>query len=387
MSVIYPYTYEPPAELDDLDVDVIHKRMLDDLPVNIDKTEGGFAYDMTRPSAIEKKYAMEALNQVVQWIFPEFSTGWVLDMHAKRAGLERKEAVPATGVLHIVGTAAVLIPKGFVFCTPATSITSNVNYAAIDDYTLEYDEDNENYSADVTVQCTEGGLIGNTPSDSITMMVSPLEEIVSITNPSALTDGAEEETDEDLFSRIDDTDKSSTVSHIGNDADYKRWALEIDGVGSAAVIREWEGVGTGTVKVIILNANGGQASSSLIEQVYNHIMGTDEDPETRLAPIGAILTVSTATPMTLNFKSDVEIDQDYTLETVTEGFRKLLNEYFVEAKEDGEIKYTRVARCLSQTPGVLDYHNLFINNARNNVSVGMEDLPTITSLTLTETEV
>ena len=387
MADIFPYTYEPPAELDDLNVDEIHKRMMDDLPLNIDKTEGGFAYDMTRPSAIEKKYLMEALNQVVQWIFPEFSTGWVLDMHAKRAGLVRKDAVPASGVLHIVGTAEVLIPKGFIFCTPATAITSNVNYEALDDYTLEYDEDEEVYKADISVICTEGGLIGNTPSDSITLMASPIEGITSITNPQAFSDGAEEESDADLFSRIDDVDKTEQVSHIGNDADYKRWALEVDGVGSAAVIREWEGAGTGTVKVIILNANGGAASSTLIEAVYDHIMGTDEDPETRLAPIGAILTVATATAMSLNFKSDVEIDQDYTLETVTAEFRKLLVEYLSEAKEDGEIKYTRVARCLSQTPGVIDYRNLYINNARNNVSVSIEDLPTITTLVLTEAEV
>lgn len=387
MAEVFPYTYEPPAELDDLDVDVIHKRMMDDLPLNIDKTEGGFAYDMTKPSAIEKKYAMEALNQVVQWIFPEFSTGWVLDLHAKRIGLERKEASKSTGVLHIVGTDEVLIQKGFVFCTPATEITANVNYEAIDDYTLQYDEDTEKYVADVSIRCLEGGVIGNTPSDSITLMASPIDGIESITNPDAITDGAEEESDADLFERINDIDKTKNVSHVGNDADYKRWAMEIDGVGSAAVIREWQGAGTGTVKIIILNANGGQASSSLINAVYDHIMGTDDDPDTRLAPIGAILTVTTGSPMTLNFKADVELDNDFTLETVTASFTAALNAYFSDAKEDGEIKYTRVARCLSETPGVLDYRNLYINNARDNIDVDLEDLPTITSLTLTEAEV
>ena len=116
-------------------------------------------------------------------------------------------------------------------------------------------------------------------------------------------------------------------------------------------------------------------------------MGTDDDPDTRLAPIGAILTVTTGSPMTLNFKADVELDNDFTLETVTASFTAALNAYFSDAKEDGEIKYTRVARCLSETPGVLDYRNLYINNARDNIDVDLEDLPTITSLTLTEAEV
>lgn len=379
--------YTVPEELDDMDVDVIHRRMLNDLPINIDKTEGGFAYDMTRPSAIEKSYVMEALNTVVQWIFPKYSSGWVLDEHAKRVGLSRKEPRKATGVVHVVGTEEALIPKGFIFCTPATEIVSNVNYASVDYYTLEYNEDTEKYEVDVSIECTEGGIIGNVPADSITIMASPIENIESITNVDPLTDGADEESDEDLRERIAEHDLTQTASHIGNDADYKRWAKEVVGVGSAAVIREWEGAGTGTVKVIILNSNGGQASSTLIQSVYDHIMGTDEDPDTRLAPIGAVLTVTTGTPMTLNFKSDVEISEDYTIETVTEEFRKALLSYFVEAKEEGEVKYTRVARCLSETPGVLDYRNLFINNARSNISVGLEDLPAITSLTLTEAEV
>ena len=379
-------TYVTPADLDDMDVDVIHRRMLNDLPINIDKAEGGFAYDMTRPSAREKSYAMEALNTVVQWIFPQYSSGWVLDMHAKRAGLTRKAAVPAGGTVHVVGTEAVLIPKGFIFCTPATEIVSNVNYEALDDYVLELDGDTGKYVADVAVECTEGGTIGNAPEGSITLMSNPLQGIESVTNPDPLTDGAEEETDEALKERISEHDKSNNVSHIGNDADYKRWATEVDGVGSASVIRESGGPGSGTVKVIILNANGGQASSALITAVYNHIMGTDDEPDTRLAPIGAILIVDTATAMTLNFAAEIKLDEDYTLETVTEKFEEALKEYLTEAKEDGEIRYTRVARCLSETPGVLDYHNLYINSARNNITVGVSDLPTITSLTLTEAE-
>ena len=379
--------YVVPEDLDDMDVDVIHQRMMNDLPVNIDKTEGGFAYDMTRPSAIEKSYAMEALNTVVQWIFPKYASGWVLDEHAKRAGLTRHPAIPASGTIHVVGTEAAVIPKGFIFCTPATEIVSNVNYEAVDDYILELNSDSGKYEADISVECTEGGEVGNTPAGSITIMSRPIQGIESITNPVGFTDGAEEESDEDLKERVSEHDQTQTVSHIGNNADYKRWAQEIDGVGDAAVIPEWEGAGTGTVKVIILNANGGQASSTLIQAVYDHIMGTEANPDIRLAPIGVILTVTTGTAMTLNFTADVEIDSDYTLATVTASFREKLTEYLSKAKDDGEIKYTRVARCLSETPGVVDYRNLFINNARNNVTVGMEDLPMITSLTLTEAEV
>lgn len=383
----YPYDYEVPEDLDDMDVDVIHQRMMSELPINIDKTEGGFAYDMTRPSAIEKSYAMEALNQVVQWIFPEFSTGWVLDMHAARAGLTRKEALPATGVVHVVGTSAKTIPKGFIFCTPATQITSNVNFETMEELTLALDSDSGKYVGDVLVKCTEGGIIGNTPANSVTLMNTPIEGIESITNPSAFTDGAVEETDEELYQRIKDHDVNQNASHVGNNADYKRWALEVLGVGSASVIPEWQGVGTGTVKIIILNSNGGQASTALLNEVYEHIMGTTENPEKRLAPIGAILTVVTGEVMELTITADVELVEGYTMETVEIGFIALLNKYFSDAKDEGEIKYTRVARCLSQTPGIADYSNLTVNGDVENLAVYIDDLPVVTSLTLTEAEV
>ena len=51
-------TYTPPPMLQSIDDDEIHARMLEALPSDIDKTEGGFAYDFTRPAALEKASAM-----------------------------------------------------------------------------------------------------------------------------------------------------------------------------------------------------------------------------------------------------------------------------------------------------------------------------------------
>ena len=380
-------SYTPPEILDDMDIDVIHKRMLAELPQNLDQTEGGFIWDMTRPSAMEHSFTMSALNAVVQMIFPEWAEGEILDLHAKRNGISRKPAATATGTVHIIGTGNVLIPIGFVFSTPGTTLTRSVTYEATEAVTLEYDEEADAYIADVPIVCTEAGTAGNAPAYGISVMAVPLMGITELYNEESLTDGVDIESDDELRERVMEFDRNRNISYIGNDYDYKRWAMEIEGVGSASVIREWQGPGTGTVKVIILNQSGGSASANLIQEVYDHIMGTEENPDARLAPIGAILTVSTGQAMTINITANVELEEDYTLETIEAGFRKLLNEYFAEAKEDGEVKYTRIARCLSQTPGVIDYRQLLINGTRDNLPVGVEDLPVITSLVLTETEV
>ena len=48
-------SYVPPQILSDMDDDVIHARMLEALPDDIDKTEGGFAHDFTRPADFHRR--------------------------------------------------------------------------------------------------------------------------------------------------------------------------------------------------------------------------------------------------------------------------------------------------------------------------------------------
>ncbi len=259
-------SYTPPEILDDMDEETIRARMLENLPGDIDKTEGGFASDFTFPAAIEKADAMIVLNEIIQIFFPEWTYGEYLDMHARAAGLSRKSATAASGKLKVTGVEGTLIPKGFVFSTPATAVTSNVEYATLEDAVIP--GDSEERTVYIDIQCTENGPVGNVPANSVTLMASPIGGIADIPNEDAITGGTDDETDEDLRQRIMEHDKSNESSFVGNDADYKRWAKEIDGVGSVAVVPEWEGAGTGTVKLIIMDANGDPANEKTLKDVY-----------------------------------------------------------------------------------------------------------------------
>ena len=87
-------TYTPPELIAEVDDDVIHARMLENLPDDIDKTDGGFAHDFTRPAALEKAELLVALNDAIQVFFPEWSYGRYLDKLAASAGLMRRQAFP-----------------------------------------------------------------------------------------------------------------------------------------------------------------------------------------------------------------------------------------------------------------------------------------------------
>lgn len=371
-------TYTPPMILTDVDDDIIHARMLEALPNDIDKTEGGFAHDFTRPAALEKAEMMIAVNDAVQVFFPAWSYGGYLDKLAGSVGLSRKAAQPAETYLEITGTEGTIVPAGFIFATPKSGDIASIEFAVVESTTISAEG-----KATVLVRCTETGLIGNVPENSITLMSSPIKGVTTIRNPAAATGGIETEDDESLRARIEEREKNNEASFVGNDSDYKRWAKEVDGVGSVVVVPEWKGKGSGTVKLIVMDANGMPANDTILKAVYDHIISPD-NRDYRLAPIGAILTVTTAEAVGLTFSATILLEEDAVIDDVVKAYRTNLLAYFEEAKAESCIRYTRVCSVLSETKGVLDYSNMLLNGATANIAITADDYPTIATVALTE---
>ena len=358
-----------------IDDDAIHARMLEVIPDNLDKTTGGFVYDFTRPAALEKAEAMIQLNDAIQVFFPEWSYSGFLDKIADMDGLVRRSATAAEGYVMLEGTPGTTIPKGFLFSTPATAISAGLEFAALEAATI-----GEDGNGKVLVQCVSTGVKGNVTSGTIIMMSKPISGVKTVTN-APITGGTEEEDDDSLRQRIKDRDLQGNMSFVGNDADYKRWAQEVDGVGSVVVVPEWKGKGTGTVKLIVMDANGSPANSTILAAVYNHII-SPETRDKRLAPIGAILTVVTTEPVELTITADVSLEDGYDVSKVSESFRLKMLSYFEEAKKEACVRYTRVASTLSETPGVLDYAHLLVNGSVENIPVTVDNYPSIKTISL-----
>lgn len=371
-------TYSPPMILSDVDDDIIHARMLGALPNDIDKTEGGFAHDFTRPAALEKAEMMMAINDAVQVFFPAWSYAGYLDQLANGVGLTRRPAQPAETTLEVKGTPDTIIPEGFVFATHSSSSNASVEFAAVNTVTIGPEG-----TANVLVRCTETGSSGNVPENSITLMSTPIMGITAIKNPEAATGGVEEEEDDVLRARIEEREKSNEFSFVGNDNDYRRWAQEVVGVGSVTVIPEWKGAGTGTVRLVVMDISGSPASHETLQAVYNHIISPD-DRSKRLAPMDAILTVDTARTVTLNVSAELYLDEGKDIRGVSERFKAALTAYFEEAKAEGYIRFTRIGSVLSETNGILDYKNLMINGGTDNIQVSVDEYPTAGEIKLTE---
>ena len=112
-------------------VESIHARMLNSLPsdVDIDKSEGQFLWDFTRPTALEKQYFVEyKLVEAIKLIFPMFSSGIYLDYHAESRNMKRKSATASVGTITITGAAGVEIPLGARIIAIADAYDSLVSF-------------------------------------------------------------------------------------------------------------------------------------------------------------------------------------------------------------------------------------------------------------------
>lgn len=355
-----------------------HAKMLTIIPADIDMSEGGHAWNMTRPTAlIAAEICQFILPEVIKLIFPQWSYGQFVDHHAKGRGLTRREATAAVGQITITGTADTVIPAGSVFSTASVNGAAPVEYKTLERVTIP-----ETESIEVDVECTQTGTIGNTGPNTIVLVSSRITGLRSVTNAAAVTGGTEEETDESLIQRIEDYDMNLADNYVGSVADYKRWATSVDGVGSATIIPAQDT--TGLVTIILTDSNGDPATEQLCTSVYNHIMRPD-NPDERLAPVNALLSVIPPATMEISIQATVELADDATLESVTEAFMAQLALYLPVALDDGEIKYTRVAAALSATRGVNDFSGLQIGQkvdgtaeyGTSNIAITTRQLPTI----------
>lgn len=365
--------FQIPVFLQNHSTEEVHALMKQVLPADIDMSPGGHAYNLTIATALVVAEVCEfVLPEVIKLIFPETSYGEYVDSHARGRALTRRPATRAIGELTITGNPNIVIPAGSLFSTAAVNDVPSVDYATQEAVTIP-----ESGTATVYVECTSEGIIGNTTENTIVLVSSRLKGITSVTNEKPVTGGTEEENDESLIERIMEYDRSQGESYVGSAADYKRWAMEVPGVGEATVISAKDT--SGTVTIIVTDANGDPATQNLCTEVYNHIMKPDA-PGERLAPPNAILVVEPPATMQISVKATVELTEDATLESVKTAYMARLALYLPEALDEKEVKYSRVWAELSATDGVNDLTGLQIGlKVGNTVTYGTSNIPITTA--------
>ena len=141
---------------------------------------------------------------------------------------------------------------------------------------------------------------------------------------------------------------------------YISWAKSVDGVGDAKCLPLWNGAGT--VKVIIVDSEKQLAGSELINKVQSYI---DEQ-----CPIGADVTVTTATAVSINITFSADVDGS-TLENIKANIRSYLRDV---SFANGYVSYAKIGQTILNTDGVDDYSNLKINSKTENIAISETEI-------------
>jgi uncharacterized phage protein gp47/JayE len=247
----------------------IRDRMFQNLPTDLDKTEGSYIWDALSPAAIELAQAAIWAQEVLRRGFAGTTFGPYLDLRCAEHGVIRRSAVEAISKVKFIGTVGVIIPKGTRVATPAdpNTNTPSLEFQTTSEITLVLDSNSGNGTGYAGIKAVEPGSSGNVPGGSINVLVLPVSGVSSVINEAATTGGLDIEEDSLLFARF--LQKVRSTSAGGNKADYINWTMEVPGVGGVTVVPVRDG--PGTVSIAILKNDKGPANQELVDEVQKYI--------------------------------------------------------------------------------------------------------------------
>lgn len=221
------------------------------------------------------------------------------------------------------------------------------------------------------MQCDTVGTTPNNQTGDLTAITDIPDGLTYAKLTECLVEGENETSDEDVREAYYNYVNSNATD--GNTDQYKKWCNEYEGIGNSKVFPLWNGANT--VKVSILSASNRAASEELIAEFQEYL-----DPGTTgmgdgVAPIGAFVTVTTATELPINVSADIKMKSGYT---DTSGISEQLTKYFADVAYDKlMVAYMNIGATILNVEGVDSISNLLVNGATTDITLGEEQIPVL----------
>lgn len=339
-----------------MNINEIHKIMLDNIPNEWNKLEGYPIYDITRGFG----FALEELDAKIEDVKQKQSvrnlTGVELEkVVEERTGLTRKTGVKAVGRIKIV------TGQGSVLKTDLFGTENNIYFQSLE----AKDVTAGDY---VLVECTEGGLVGNVPVGAITVVPKTITGISQIINDEPTTGGYDSETDESLLARYFDRLRNP-VNGV-NCNQYISWANSVAGVGGARCVPIWNG--KNTVKVIIIGNDYKPASENVVKLVQDYIDPNKNGDGSGVATIGAVTTVVSAntTPIKVTIRG-VKFSGDVS--TLKAEIKGTIDRYIRQSAFNTDyVSIAKIGALIIDVEGVTDFKELLLNDAHDSITIDNE---------------
>ena len=360
----------------------IAKDCLTELDDKYQKTVGFFAWDYFLATGHILKEVWDKIIYVAKCIINPFNMDYddLVDFVYYRRNIVAKKETYATGLLTVTNGNGT-IREGDIFET-----VSGVQYAATSTQTVA-----ENGTFEV--QCLTAGTVGNVSANTITVIPTTIQGIVEVTNETAFSNGYEKESKESIWQRyLDDIQKPITSNNIYH---YRKWALEVTGVGDAKIKPLW--ADENTVKVVIVDANYTVPSADLIADVQTYIDPNSNGRGEGQSSIGCYCTVTGATAKnisitvsSLSYSSALTEEQaiENIKQSINAYFKEFVKDYFAETDSTAYISYAKIGALIINADGVNDYEGLLVNGDTENITFtdtnATTEIPVLTTVSIEE---
>lgn len=337
----------------------ILQRMLDRVRSDVDKREGSVIWDATAPAAYEIALAYGEAETKRRNTFAGT---------ADRAGLI--ECCAEIGITPHPATYAV---RQAVFMPADLEMTmgERFNFNDLNFYISEKIGDGV-----YAVTCETAGAVGNFGTGNL-LPINYIRGLQSATmEETVLIYGEEEEETEVLRERYFDAINSE--ARDGNEAQYREWIAAFPGIGNAKILPLWNGANT--VKISILDTENGVASETLVSAFQEFLDPDSKGLGNGAAPIGAIVTVSTATETPIELSGTVVLAEGYS---DTDGVEEAVNAYLNSiAYAKNTVSYMSLGAVIQDCPCIEDLSNFLLNGSTQNITLGAEEIPVLSNLSL-----
>lgn len=341
----------------------IMERMLALVPSGLEVSEGSFIWDALSPMALELETAYGEIERAKEQSFINTAAGEYLDRGVAEMGLTRTSASFAIGEVTLNGTAGSVIASGTLLATASGTRFQTTEAVVI----------GTGGSVSAPIQAVVAGLDGNVAAGTITVIPVSVSGLASVTNAAATKGGEDEETDDDLRTRYFSEIRNRAES--GNKSHYAAWADEYPGIGRYRIFPLWNGANT--VKVSILDSANSAAGLELIAGFQEYLDPGSTGLGNGAAPIGAVITVTTAAEVSLVIEATVVLADGYTEVT---GVQEAVESYLKDlAYSKYSVSYLGMAAKILSVDCVEQLISFTLNAGTADITLGAEEIPVLGS--------
>ena len=385
-------------DISDKTFDNILSEMLARVPDELNKRDGSLIKTSLAAAAWTIEGLYLDLAYVQRQAYGTTASTQELDYIAAECGLTRKPAVPTVRYARF----NMAPPVGTVFSVRGVQNSPyfELTKEAVNDPSDAYPD--TPYLGEVT--CQTAGTVGNGYSGAL----STINFVAGLTDALLLgivTVGEDQETDSSLRERYKLA--VGAVNFAGNISAYKNFMLSQSGVGAVQVYPVWDG--PGTVLLSCVDASYNPLSAAQIAILQDAVCppesggNTPSDKGFGMAPIGAVVTVTTATNVTINVTANVVIvtGSSRTLAEIQADAQEQVEAYILTQCEGwgtvaswNSVNYTiklyvnRFVAILNSIDGVEVATNVMLNGSASDITLtntsSLQQIPKAGTVTLTQ---